>query len=220
MIQHIVITKLKKRDLLLRQQEQLLFTPKAGAISCYSAVGGGGGWGHGVQQTDGCLLRRIWTSSIICASVRVLLVCVCVDYPCQCMHVCLLLHLAVQPVNRSVESVWAVLLCQILRSPLTHGLSGSLGTETAAMPLHNSSARPWTNPKEVWYHESQTRVTTGPRLAYSNFFFQSQILDPLRTSSLLMFSLFSSAKNPFCSLSNSVSMRFMRSIIRLWYTVT
>lgn len=124
--------------------------------------GGGGGWGHGVQQTDGCLLRRIWTSSIICASVRVLLACVCVDYPCQCMHVCFLLHLAVQPVNRSVESVWAVLLCQILRSPLTHWLSGSLGTETAAMPLHNSSARPWTNPKEVWYHESQMRVTTGP----------------------------------------------------------
>lgn len=85
-------------------------------------------------------------------------VCSCAEHPSLSLHVCLLLNLAVAPVNRSVESVWAVLLCQLLRSPLTHRLSGSLGTQTAAMPSHNSSTKPWTSQEEVWYHESSTSL--------------------------------------------------------------
>lgn len=123
---------------------------------------------------------------------------------CTCIQVHLLLHLAVQPVNRSVESVWAVLLCQILRSPLTHGLSGSLGTETAAVPLHNSHAKPWTRPEEVWYHENQTRVTTGPlRTSLQQLIFPKPNSGHFKSKFFARVFTFSLAKKPFCSLSNS-----------------
>lgn len=80
-----------------------------------------------------------------------------------CFHVCLLLNLAVVSVNRRVESVWAGWPCQLLRSPLTRRLSGSLGTQTAAViPSHNRPAKPWTSEEEVWYDESRMSLALGP----------------------------------------------------------
>lgn len=79
-IQHIVITKLITRDLLLRQQEQLLFTPKAGAISCYSAVGGWRGL-ESWSSTNGWVSFKKNLNFIyhlcICACVCTFSMCMC-----------------------------------------------------------------------------------------------------------------------------------------------
>lgn len=142
----------------------------------------------GVMQVNGRaggLSRRMWTLSITCACVfmRISL----------CLHVCLLLNRAVAPVNRSVEAVWAVLLCQFLRSPLTHGLLGSLGTQTAAMPSHNSSAKPWISQEEVWYHETRTSLTVNPRWTSSRRLrYPEPDFGPFKSKDLSHF--FSSAK--------------------------
>lgn len=113
-----------------------------------------------VNRRVGGLSRTMWTLSIICACVYFgVFMRIC----CLCLRVCLLLNLAVVSVNRSVESVRAVLLCQLLRSPRTRRLLGSLGMQTAAMPSHNSSAKPWTSQEEVWYHESRMSPVIRPR---------------------------------------------------------
>lgn len=155
------------------------------------------------------------------------LVCICV-YKSVCwapmpvrLHVCLLLKLAVVSVNRSVESVWAVLLCQLLRSPLTHGLLGSLGTQTAAIPSHNSSAKPWTSQEEVWYHESRTSLAiASPRSSSRKFLFPKPGFRPFKSTDSFCssFHFFLSQGELFCSV--FCSLRdwdlSISSIISLW----
>lgn len=82
-----------------------------------------------------------------------------------CVHVCFHLDLAAVSVGPSVGSVGAVLVCQLVRSPLTRRLSGSPGTQTAAtaMPSHNSSAKSWTGREEARYHESRMSLALRPR---------------------------------------------------------
>lgn len=95
------------------------------------------------QQTAGWAVKRN-VNFIHHLCLRVFL---CVDEHISsthaCFHVCLLLNLAAVSVNRGVESVGAGWPCQLLSSPLTRRLLGSLGTQTAAViPSHNRPAKP------------------------------------------------------------------------------
>jgi len=113
------------------------------------------------RRVGGCQEESELYSSFVHMCIYVC-ICACAEHPCAGLHVCLLLNIAVAPVSRSVESVWALLLCQLLKSPLTQRLLGSLGTQTAPMPSQNSFTKPWTSLKEAWYHESRESLAVGP----------------------------------------------------------